>query len=64
MTADRTDTPTQESTTPAEHRQAEAAHDAALDEARQRIRGERHDEATNEVRRREGGEAGPEQQEA
>jgi excisionase family DNA binding protein len=39
----------------AEHRQAHADHDAALEAARERIRGERHDEAVGEVRRRSDG---------
>ena len=46
--------------TPTEYRQAEADHDAALEEARQRILGERHDAAADEARRRAGGNAGPE----
>ena len=48
-------------TTATEYRQAEAAHDDALEEARRRIHGERHAEAAEEARRRTSGdEAGPE----
>ena len=43
---------------PGEHRRDEAAHDDALDEARQRILGERHDEAADEARRRADAEEG------
>ena len=44
--------------TPTEHRREEDAHDDALDEARQRIRGGRHDEAAGEARRRTDAEGG------